>query len=885
MLRAGARLGPYEVSGQIGAGGMGEVYRATDVVLGREVAIKVLPEPFANDPERIARFEREAKSLAALNHPNIAIIHGVETVAGVRALVLELVEGPTLANRIEQGPLTLDDALSIADQVAQALHAAHDAGIVHRDLKPANIKVRADGTVKVLDFGLAKMAEQTGGHRPGSAVAPTITTPAMTAIGVILGTAAYMSPEQARGIPADKRSDIWAFGCVLFEMLTGHRAFASRDETVSDVVAAVLKTEPAWSALPAATPSAVMRLLRRCLAKDPRTRLHDIADARLDIVEAARAEPAAAAPAATASRLAWAITAALAVACVVLAFLLYRTLVRSAIDLPVFRSMIPSPAVDPSAATTEARTGMPRFARGVAISPDGTTLAFVAPGNDGRVALWVRPLDGLEARLLAGTEGAGSPFWSPNGRRLGFVADRRLKIVSASGGPVTTLFDGARQFATGTWNRDDSILFDTEDRILRVAASGGAAAPVIAGQEAYTAPYFLPDGRHFLYSVATSGASTGGVLVGSLDGTAPVRLRDDGFLAAYANRCLLFVRDGTLFAQSFDPDRLTLSGDARPIAERVEVGGAPTSSATYAVSTTGVLVYQAAFTERSELAWFTRDGKNTGVLSDVRDFGYLQLSHDDRRVAVSRMDEGSRNRDVWLYDTLRQAPSRLTYDPSDDFAAVWSSNGDRLVFAGHRQGDRALNLYVTSASGARDERRLLEREGLEIPTSWSLDGQFLLFQSEAPASDVFVLNLRDSEVTPFLDTRFAESSAQFSPDGRWVAYTSNQSGRTEVYVAPFRRPGQVVTISTDGGGSPRWRHDGRELFYIGRDNMLMAATVRPTESSIEVSDTVSLFRASFRPTALPYAVTSDGRFLVIRSIDEPTRAINLVVNWPSLLNK
>jgi Tol biopolymer transport system component len=892
-LNPGTRIGVYEITAQIGAGGMGQVFRATDTKLKRQVAIKILPPPLAADHDRLARFQREAAVLASLNHPHIAGIYGLEESAGVTALVMELVEGEDLSQRIARGALPLDETLPIARQIAEGLGAAHEQGIIHRDLKPANIKVRADGTVKVLDFGLAKALEP--GVASGISQSPTITTPAMTQAGIILGTAAYMSPEQAKGRTADKRSDVWAFGCVLYEMLTGAAAFGGGDDTVSEVLAAVLKSEPDWSALPASTPRAIETLLRRCLTKDPRERLHDIADARLEIRDVGTRPGEGAPTSARTNRLAWALAGTFGVVALVLGSLLVRSAARPSVPTAVYRSVILPPVGDVNAAASESRTGVPMVRRGfgLSISPDGSHLTLVAPGPAGGLVLWVRPLDSASARPLAGTEGASNPFWSADGRQIAFVADGRLKRVDASGGPVLTLSDRARNFSTGTWSRDNVILFVAADgSILRMSATAGdaSASPAISRdaskQGAHTSPVFLPDGRRFLYAVGAEDRTGGAVYVGSLDSGERVKLIDNALLPAYASGFVFFVRDDTLMAQRFDAGRLALDGEPAAVAEQLRVAGAPSTSGVYAVSQTGVLVYQEGVIPKSALVWLDRGGRERGILSEPRGFSYLQLSPDQRHLAVSVYDDLTRTRDVYLFDTARGGQTRLTSEPTDDFSPAWSPHGDQLAFAGRRQGDQALNLYATTVSGTGGERRLLDLEGIEIPTSWSPDGRFLLFQTPSPGADIKVLSLADGQVSSLVSTRFTEGSAQFSPDGGWVAYSSNETGRTEVYVLPFDRAGPRVPISTDGGGSPRWRHDGKELFYLRGDNTLMAVAVSLNTSSVDVGASTPLFQSRFRSENFPYAVTSDGRFLVNRSADdEAPSGITLVVNWPATLRK
>ena len=881
-LLAGVRLGIFEIIDLFGTGGMGEVYRARDPRLNREGAVKVLPALLAADSDRLPRFKREAQVLALLNHPNIAAIYGFEESAGAQALILELVDGPTLADRLTQGRIPLDEALPIAKQIAEALEAAHERGIVHRDLKPANIKLRPDGAVKVLDFGLAKalVSDRT---TPEVSATPTITSPALTRLGVILGTAAYMSPEQARGKEADERSDIWAFGCVLYEMLAGKRAFDGSE--VSDTLASILKSDPDWSALPAATPTAIRRLLRRCLSKDLRGRLHDIADARLEIRDAQTGDTETVPRAPRTVWLPWTLVGAFAVLSAILAVLIGRPVTHTPGSARAYRSLILPPTGNPNA-VSEARTAIPRFARGLALTRDGARLAFVAPGADGRGLVWIRPLDATDAQPLAGTEGATNPFWSDDGRQLAFVADRKLKRIDASGGPTVTLYDGARPYSRGTWNRDNVILFLGSDAILRISAAGGPASPVSPAGTASligvdSAPFFLPDGRRFLYSIGA--VAGGGIYVASLDSREATKLLDGAVLPTYADGFLVFGRDNTLFAQRFDPDRQQLSGDAVPLVHQLQMGGAPSYRATYAVSESGVLAYQGAIGELSKLVLLDRTGKELAVLSDSAEFSYVQLSPNGRQAAVSVIDNASGNRDLWLYETSRTGRVRLTDDPTDDFAAVWSPNGDRLIFAARRAGDTSLNLYQKLLSGG-PERRLLDHAGLELPTSWSPDGRFILFQTESPASDISLLSLADTKVLPFANTKFTEASAQFSPDGRWVAYSSNETGRTEVYIAPFGRPGTRVPVSTDGGDSPRWSHDFKELFYIRGDDTLMRVTVSPSESSIDVVSTQEVFRTQFGRTTFPYDVGSDGRFLVNRSTQDSKPApITLVVNWPAIL--
>jgi eukaryotic-like serine/threonine-protein kinase len=712
-LAAGSRFGPYDVLDVIGAGGMGEVYRARDSVLHRDVALKVLPGAFALDRDRLGRFEREAQVLASLNHPNIGAIYGFEEAGHVRALVLELIEGSSLDQRIAQGPIPLDDALPIAHQICDALEAAHAKGIVHRDLKPANIKVRPDGIVKVLDFGLAKMLEL---QPPESALSRSPTM--MESMpGMVLGTAAYMSPEQSRGREVERTTDVWAFGCVLFEMLAGRAAFEGGSR--NDVMAAILKTEPNSRFLPASTPESIRRLLRRCLQKDLKHRLRDIGDARLELDEA-RSELGSPASRSgdVGKRRVPTIGSVVAVACASAAIAGTAVYFWSGPrNDRVYRSTIQ--------ATLTSDPVVANIGNGGSMSPDGR-LAFIGLDSTGNNLVYIRALDGLTARPLAGSQGAQAMFWSPDSRFLAFIAGNTLKTIDVTGNAPASVLHQALVALPGSWNSDDVILFSPAagSPLFRIPSKGGTATPVTsldtnAGEGAHAFPYFLPDGRHFLYLAQESGGFPHGVYVGSLDSTKRTRLFETGSNTQYARRTLFFLRGSTLMAQPFDATRMALRGEAVPLADRVQVSESTLSTRTgaFSVSETGDLIYRSDVSSGSELLWRDRTGREIGKLGDRKKYLDVVLSPNAARASVTIMDPGTTTRDVWLYDVARSIGSRFTVDPEDDLDARWSADGLRVAFASRRGGH--LDLYSKSASGSDDEQLLLADHLDKYPQSWS----------------------------------------------------------------------------------------------------------------------------------------------------------------------
>jgi len=881
---------------------MGEVYRATDTNLGRQVAIKVLPDAFAQDLERVARFEREAKTLALLNHPNIAIIHGLEKSQGTYALVMELVEGEDLSQRIVRGPIPLDEALPIARQIAEALEGAHEQGIIHRDLKPANIKIREDGTVKVLDFGLAKLMEDASSVQPAGggarSMSPTITSPAMmTGVGVLLGTAAYMSPEQAKGRLADKRSDIWAFGCVLYEMLSGRRAFEGDD--INDTIAAVLRAEPNWNALPKSTPSPLRRLLRRCLTRDTRERLRDIGDVRLELKDVVSGrsdaeESISASPRAGRRPLALALVLIVAVAAFAGGIVVWRSLV-SATPLEAIKFNILPP-------TNTTFSGMPGGGTGMApqlaVSPDGRHVVFVAESK-GAFALWVRSLGSLDARGLPGTDQATFPFWSPDSRFIAFFAEGKLKRVSLNGGPPLVLCDSAGGRG-GTWNEDNVILFAPGTSALqRVSGAGGLVTSVTTlddsrGETGHRWPHFLPDGRHFFYTVVAGPLGTAPrpseIRIGSLDSKDVTSLFSAESAVSYSSGHLFFWRDGTLLAEPFDAEARRITGDPFPVAQQVIAEGLRYVAAS--VSPTGVLVYATrSAAAATQLTWRDRSGRVLGAVGEPAGYGNISLAPDERRVAVSLPAGGLTSTtlpgvstDLWVINLERSTRTRMTFVPGNVAWPVWSPSGDRIAVFESRQNGA---IYQVAVNGAGREELLFSAPGIPYPTDWSRDGRYIAFTQAngATGNDVMILPLEgDRKPAPFASAPFTQYGAVFAPDGRWVAYTSvDAAAGGQIFVQPFPATGGQYQISRNGGTQPMWRGDGKELFFLTDDGQMMAVAVN-TGSQFEIGNPEPLFQTGISPGTggnRQYAVTGDGqRFLINAPLGGTSQtALTVVTDW------
>jgi len=889
-LALNSTVGPYQILALLGAGGMGEVYRARDTRLGREVALKVLLEIFARDPERLARFQREAQLLASLNHPNIAALYGLEESGGVRALVMELVEGPTLGDRIRAGPLPVEEALPIARQIADALEYAHDRAVMHRDLKPANVKVKADGAVKVLDFGLAKALDDQPAP-PASPGSPTLSL-AATRAGVILGTAAYMSPEQAKGQPADRRSDIWAFGVVLYEMLTGQQLFG--DATVPETLASVMMKDPPLDRLPGSVPGPIRNLVRRCLERDPRRRLQAIGEARLTLEDPWSGPPREEAALRPRRPFAWMAATAVAItAALILAGVHFRE----------------TPAREHSV-RLEVSVPEQFIVQSFHLSPDGRYLA-IAASEGGRYSLWVRPLDSLQTRAVPGAEDARSPFWSPDSRFIGFFAQEKLKKVAVEGGPPQTICDapGTQVSSTlsGAWSPQGVIVFEWPNIgvLYQVPATGGVPQPLTksgapGSGSRLNYPAFLPGGRRFLYRAFGDKPETSGVFAGALDGTPPVRLLPDVSNAIYApsgasrgTGHLLFRRDQALMAQPFDPRRLQLTGEAFPLVEQVGIIGLAGgyAYAAFTVSGNGALAYLAGGSGDRQLVWMERTGKRLGSIGKPGAIGWELLSPDEKTVAFT-LGDLSNVQNIWLHELARGTTSRFTSGSGSSISPVWSPDGRRIVFASSPDTNyRSFDIYQKPASGAGKEELLL-RGGRDLRvTDWSQDRISVGYMMDPKTSpDLWLLPLSgERKPFPYLQTESSERQGQFSPDGRFMAYTSDESGQNEVYVQPVPPTGARWPISTGGGSRPRWRRDGRELFYVSAGNRkLMAVPVMyggTTSGSFQAGAAQALFGFTPNPSVahqFGYQPRADGqRFLVNVPAggEAPPPALIVVLNW------
>ena len=888
-LETGSKVGPYEIESPIGAGGMGEVYRARDTRLDRTVAIKVLPAHLAQDPHARQRFEREARAVSSLTHPHICTLHDVGFEEDIAYLVMEYLEGETLEKRLERGPLEGPELLDHAIQIADALDKAHRQGVIHRDLKPGNVMLTKEGA-KLLDFGLARSAVLPGGDSSLTAAA-TATSP-LTAEGTIVGTFQYMAPEQLEGEIADVRSDIFAFGTTLYEMATGRKAFQGK--TQASLIASILEREPPpIASVQPLSPPALERLVRTCVAKDPNERRQSMHDVLLDLKWIAEAGSQAGVPIPVTTRrrvrarLAWSLAALFFVAATVLAVMTARLASR---EEPVVRAFVPPP---PGAIFdfTGRRPGL------VQISPDGKRLVFGAEDESGEQILWVREVDALAARPLAATAGAEFPFWSPDSESIAYFADGKLRKIDAAGGPSIPLCDVENGPKGGTWGSKGTIVFtpSNQNPLFRVSSAGGDPVQITevdedAGYNGHRLPHFLPDGKHFLFVARKPGSSSAGqtegtVMLGSVDGDEPRVIMERETNAIYSSGHMLYIQEGVLMAQPFDAGRGETTGEAFPIAEHVEFHQW-SSFGVFSASRNGVLVYQAdAPDETFRLGWFNREGKPDGTLGEPAAYDDPRISPDGRHVAIAIADVASGNADIWIYEIVRGIRTRFTTDEAFDRRPVWSPDGREIVFTSNR-GDTGLDLYRKSFVVPEEPSLVVARERGQNPVSWSPDGRYISYQEGA---NIYAQPLEDgAEPIPISTTDFLEFGPQFSPDGQWVLFVSNETGEFEWFATPFPGPGRKWQISAAGAdGSAHWTRGGREIVYVDPENRLVAVDVQAGPGADELTIGAPRILFDLPGTIEDYDVTADGeRFLFVQSptvqADEP---LTLVVNWTADIGK
>jgi Tol biopolymer transport system component len=897
-LSAGNKLGPYEIVAPLGAGGMGEVYRARDTRLERIVAIKILPAQLSSDPIRKQRFEREAKVISSLNHPHICILHDVGHQDGIDYLVMECVEGETLAKRLEKGPLPLDQVLKVGAQIADALDKAHRSGVVHRDLKPGNIMLTPAGA-KLLDFGLAKPAlPPTTGATLTAAAAPA--TP-VTQEGTILGTFQYMSPEQIEGKELDGRSDIFSLGAVLYEMLTGQRAFPGKSQL--GVASAILEKEPApISTVKPLTPPSLDHAMRRCLAKDPEERWQTARDIAIELKWIADSGLSAGAVHSAVDRASpreriLAIALLLAAGAALTFGILYAK--RPAADPRVMRTYIKSEEASSFIFSGDQK--------GFAISPDGRNLAYVAstPTPDSKSALWIRPMDSLHARLLPGTEAAGFPFWSPDGRYIGFFAGGKLKKIDAQGGPPAVVCD-APDGRGGSWNQQGDIVFTptVNSPIYRVSASGGPITQVTTqdpskNETTHRWPWFLPDGRHFIFLSGSTftprESASNSILMGSLDSQETKLLFHTHYQAAYASGHMLFLRQSSLMAQPFDAKRFEFTGEAVSIAEQVREDSS-IAHAWFSPSANGLLLYAEGAAKNRQLVWFDRNGKQIEAVPGEDAYAGVSLSPDGKKLAYYLDGNGF---DVWGFDIARGVKTPLTFGAASgqgNLYPLWSPDESHIAYTSYRNGK--YGFYEKSADGSGGEALLLEGiDHFRVPTSWSADGKFLIYHegvsggtyaNRVPGGwSVWILPLfGDRKTYPFIQSTFSAREASFSPDGKWLAYCSNESGEYRVYVVPFPGPGGKWQVSSGDGRGPLWRRDGKEIFYLSADNKLMAVKVEISGGSFAAAGARALFDSHSYGVFGRYDASADGqRFVVVYEGNQSSSTLTSVVNWTADLKE
>jgi serine/threonine protein kinase len=890
-IAPGTRFNHYEILSTIGAGGMGEVYRARDTRLDREVAIKVLPPDVAKDTGRLRRFEQEARAASALNHPNILTVYDIGTHDNAPFMVSELLEGCELRELLNDGALPVRRAIDYAQQITAGLAVAHEKGIVHRDLKPENLFVTKDGRVKILDFGLAKLKPQKlsqGVHSEAVTMKP------LTHPGMVMGTAGYMSPEQVRGLEVDQRSDIFSFGLILYEMLSGERAFIGI--TVADLMSAILREEPLeFSATNEQISPALDRIVRRCLEKKPEQRFHTAHDLgyALEAVAMSKQSGAVQTDVMTAIEtsgspkrsdwrdyLGWLIAG------------LFALIAALTLSMSWFNRSQPAAQAARFSILPPDKTNFSEIS--FALSPDGRMLAFCAADANGKTQLFLRPLNSFDAQPLSGTQGAALPFWSPDGRSIAFYSDSKLKRIDISGGSVQTLC-AAENAGGGTWNSaGDLIISPSGGELYRLSANGGVPTPLTTldksrGEQSHWLPQFLPDGQHFLYYASCRQAGQSGIYVSSLtDKTVRLVLSTD-HNALYASGHLLLVKDGALMGQTFDSRAMKLSGEPFLIAEQVRSFFLiPHLTA----SQNGILAYQSGGAKTPQLVWFDRNGKQLGTVGEAADFSNPSLAPDENRIAVCIRDPQTKMRDIWLFDLTRGAKSRFTFDPAEDLNPVWSTDGSRIYFSSSRKGPR--DLYQKRVNAAEEEEIFYASAEIKNVEDISPDGRFLLYNTNPSTpnntsrNDLWLLPLEGERVPkPFLKLQFNEDQADISPDGRLVVYRSDESGTEEIYVATFPQIGGKWQVSSGGGDEPRWRRDGKELYFTVRDRKLMAAEVKTNSGSVEIGVPTLLFETQLSNLGRNrYVVTGNGqKFLVSARLDETVVPINVVLNWTSEIKK